>query len=664
MWLYSGASKRSANPKSSSSHHRAPSQHSSSSSSSTPTSRQTSPSSALTEVLRKNPFRTGSKESLPAGDPEDEDPSVPLNKDLLVLADFFPDVKVEVLRELLVRFDGDSRLPIATEQLHKYKAEWAKGRLNVPPRSVEEPIPADELFRTKEYKDAVRRTVGREFSALGKSAIDAVLAEVNFSYTNARPTLQELTSRSWKATFANLLKKKRSQAEPPSVLLDRTKADPGGPRLISTGSRDLDKELSNLFSVSAQSSRRPRDQQAIDLELAQALNLKEAEDAGALFECQVCYNDVTFEDASFCTHSNHTICLDCARHTLHEALFGQGWAKSVDVERGTLKCLAADDCDGHIHQDLLKRALDRFDNKSSAETWKKFQDRLAEHNLQHSALPLVRCPYCSYAEVEQIYDPDTVTSAITWRLRKPTTGIHTIICILLLELLPATILFLLPFFVLFPRYFITLFYTSLAHLAVKTCTTRFQCRNPSCMRKSCLKCQKAWHDPHVCHEPLILSLRTTVEAARTAAIKRTCPRCGTSFVKTSGCNKLTCVCGYSMCYLCRKNIGKAGSNIETGEGYRHFCEHFRPIPGQKCQECDRCDLYRAEDEDLMVRRAGEEAERVWREKEGMVGVKGLEDAVGNVAGEDTVWKRFKDGRWTVQGVLDWLVERAVIVEVE
>ncbi|KIW81174.1 hypothetical protein Z517_04199 [Fonsecaea pedrosoi CBS 271.37] len=664
MWLYSGASKHSANPKSSSSHHRAPSQHSSSSSSSTPTSRQTSPSSALTEVLRKNPFRTGSKESLPAGEPEDEDPSVPLNKDLLVLADFFPDVKVEVLRELLVRFDGDSRLPIATEQLHKYKAEWAKGRLNVPPRSVEEPIPADELFRTKEYKDAVRRTVGREFSALGKSAIDAVLAEVNFSYTNARPTLQELTSRSWKATFANLLKKKRSQAEPPSVLLDRTKADPGGPRLISTGSRDLDKELSNLFSASAQSSRRPRDQQAIDLELAQALNLKEAEDAGALFECQVCYNDVTFEDASFCTHSNHTICLDCARHTLHEALFGQGWAKSVDVERGTLKCLAADDCDGHIHQDLLKRALDRFDNKSSAETWKKFQDRLAEHNLQHSALPLVRCPYCSYAEVEQIYDPDTVTSAITWRLRKPTTGIHTIICILLLELLPATILFLLPFFVLFPRYFITLFYTSLAHLAVKTCTTRFQCRNPSCMRKSCLKCQKAWHDPHVCHEPLIISLRTTVEAARTAAIKRTCPRCGTSFVKTSGCNKLTCVCGYSMCYLCRKNIGKAGSNVETGEGYRHFCEHFRPIPGQKCQECDRCDLYRAEDEDLMVRRAGEEAERVWREKEGMVGVKGLEDAVGNVAGEDTVWKRFKDGRWTVQGVLDWLVERAVIVEVE
>lgn len=93
------------------------------------------------------------------------------------------------------------------------------------------------------------------------------------------------------------------------------------------------------------------------------------------------------------------------------------------------------------------------------------------------------------------------------------------------------------------------------------------------------------------------------------AIKRTCPRCNTSFVKSSGCNKLTCICGYQMCYVCRKDIG-------NGEGYRHFCEHFRPTGGRGCGQCNKCDLYRCEDEEVVVRKAKEEAERRWLEAGG------------------------------------------------
>jgi hypothetical protein len=93
------------------------------------------------------------------------------------------------------------------------------------------------------------------------------------------------------------------------------------------------------------------------------------------------------------------------------------------------------------------------------------------------------------------------------------------------------------------------------------------------------------------------------------AIKRTCPRCNTSFVKSSGCNKLTCVCGYQMCYVCRKDIG-------SGEGYRHFCEHFRPNGGKGCTECEKCDLYRCENDEVVVTKAKEDAERLWFEKEG------------------------------------------------
>ncbi|KIW19558.1 hypothetical protein PV08_00131 [Exophiala spinifera] len=643
MWLSSKSSKRSAN--------------SSPSPRCTSQSTSTSPGSTLAEVLRKNPFRGGSRESLPRQ--HEDDPSISRNRDLAILADLFPDVKLEVLRELLVRFDGDSRLPICTEQLLKYKVEWARGRMNIPPRTQEDPISVEDQFRSREYVDAVKWTLGREFNGLSRSAIDAVLAEVNSSYTLARPTLQAIVNRSWRNTFTSLFKKRKPSREPPSILLERPKTATSPARLLTTGNPELDEELSVLFTGSVQAAEKDR-QQTIDLELALALNLREAEEAGAIFECQVCYNDVPFEDVSACTHSGHTICLDCVRRTLHEAIFGQGWAKSVEVGRGTLKCLATDSCDGYIPPDLVERAVLR--EKSGTETWTRFEDRLAEDNLQKSGLPIIRCPFCSYAEATQVYDRNSAAE-LTWHFRWP-TGINIFVFIMMLELIPSIACIILPFLLIFPGYFLALFYTALGHAASRRRTSRFTCRRPSCSRKSCLKCLKAWHDPHVCHEPLILSLRKTVEAARTAAVKRTCPRCGTGFVKSSGCNKLTCVCGYSMCYLCRKNIGKAGDNTEGGEGYRHFCEHFRPTPGMKCSECDKCDLYRAEDEDAQVKSAGEEAERLWREREGMVGVKGLEDAVGNVAGEDTIWRRIWDGRWTIQGVVDAAVERCVFVDID
>jgi hypothetical protein len=34
---------------------------------------------------------------------------------------------------------------------------------------------------------------------------------------------------------------------------------------------------------------------------------------------------------------------------------------------------------------------------------------------------------------------------------------------------------------------------------------------------SCMTCQKPWRDPHVCHEPLLLDLRATVESNPPAA---------------------------------------------------------------------------------------------------------------------------------------------------
>ena len=124
-----------------------------------------------------------------------------------------------------------------------------------------------------------------------------------------------------------------------------------------------------------------------------------------------------------------------------------------------------------------------------------------------------------------------------------------------------------------------------------------------------------------------------------------------------------------MCYLCRKNIGKTGEN-EGAEGYRHFCEHFRPVPGVKCTVCDKCDLYKSEEEDVVVRKAGEDAERAWREKErqgaGSEGyrreVEGLKIDHDGVVGRVTGWDRLWSGDWSFQGVVDELIGRVIVVK--
>lgn len=172
---------------------------------------------------------------------------------------------------------------------------------------------------------------------------------------------------------------------------------------------------------------------------------------------------------------------------------------------------------------------------------------------------------------------------------------------------------------------------------------------------------------------------------------------------------MVCVCGYTMCYICRQGLGRkpaaavllhvpprqaldleraidgqvgggaaggaraqggrvvngggragtgeargvpearGGDCDQEGEGYRHFCQHFRPAGG-KCTECDRCDLYRGENEDEIVRRAGEKAEREWREREGL----GVE-----VVGVEGRGKGRARGRWGVQEGVDWWVGRVV-----
>lgn len=103
-----------------------------------------------------------------------------------------------------------------------------------------------------------------------------------------------------------------------------------------------------------------------------------------------------------------------------------------------------------------------------------------------------------------------------------------------------------------------------------------------------------------------------------------------------------------MCYLCRADLGQ--------EGYHHFCQHFRATGGQ-CKECEKCDLYRNEDETAVVKKAREVAEKEWWANEGKGVSKDLvvksQPLLGANWWDWRVWEN-----WT-----DVLTERLVLIRV-
>ncbi|KAL4889842.1 hypothetical protein BDV59DRAFT_101811 [Aspergillus ambiguus] len=677
-------------------------------------------SNTITEALRNNPFGTRSRSESAAATPDERSKpeAKELNDDLETLSLIFPDVKIEVFRELLVRFQGDSRLRVCVDQLLRNKNEWVAGRWNVQegttggnadadcPRDINAVVPPHERFRSPEYKSAVKAALVKEFNVLSKSTVEAVLAEVNFDYLRARPTLHDLSRKTWRAAINNILpfRSKRERDPHHPLIVWQRHADEIIPQLKETGCVELDQELHSALLVpllrANQEAREENDQL-----LAQELNTHEAKMMDALFECECCLSDVTFEQIATCSELCHVICYACIRRTVHEALFGQGWRQSVDTERSTLKCLApvAEPCPGSLNSDVVKQAI--LLDKAGFETYTKFETRLASDALVMTQLKLIRCPSCAYAEVDPAHHPPE--GGVRWRFRRQAMSFSTVlITLLLLDLIGLLMIPLIVIHLRDPTTLPSVWRNSITNLYLKYRPKKFTCANSLCRQVSCITCQKPWRDPHVCHEPLLLDLRATVEAARTAAVKRTCPRCGTSFVKSSGCNKLTCVCGYSMCYICRKGLvsrasrpdGRRGNqeNIrmigggmvienragavpgpfeafqeEIDDGYHHFCEHFRVFPGAKCNQCNKCELYQDEDEEAVARRAGAKAEREWhaRQEGAAVGISlhvnhdFSKNDRGSARGVGNGWSYWLGEAWqNGQSLVDTLVERVVVIE--
>lgn len=569
-----------------------------------------------------------------------------LNCGLEALAAVFPDVQIEVFRELLGNFDGESRLALVADALLKNGAVWVKGRWRVAgPEShnrlrpgngdneqrdkvkseaeanADQPgnrlVPRAEIFRSNEYKKAVQALAWQEFKGLSKSTINAVLAESNYSYLDARRILVTLSSKSWRFTISSIFMRRKPVAtgeaeHHPLVRWHKTGQGSNIPTIRSTGNAELDRELYDALIRPLKEKDR-QEREAKDRAAAVLLNNKEAEEAGAVHECMCCFTTGAFEEFTHCNRDAHMICFRCVQHSIKEAVFGQGWQSSIIPEMGTLRCMAVgrEECPGYISSEHMRRAM--LEEKKGAEILHQLDQRLAEHALLAAKLPLVHCPFCNYAEIDDIYMPFEKT-----KLRIRVAGvIHLLflflcfLCVVLVFPL-AVVSFGVALTFTSWRTLWTQLSTEWRHALGRHCRRRrglqFSCQNPECGRVSCLSCSKVWTDIHVCNESSLVALRTQVEQAMSMAIKRVCPRCNTSFVKNAGCNKLTCPCGYKMCYVCRADL--------TEEGYRHFCDHFRPDGDPRpCLECERCNLWESENVDQVLQEAREEAERKWKDTE-------------------------------------------------
>ena len=543
-----------------------------------------------------------------------------MNRELLTLAEIFPGIQREVFREMLMSFSVESRLHVITEALIARQTQFAAGRWEKN-TSTSVKVPKRELFRRDDYKASAKKALYEEFPGLRHSTVKGVLAEKNWSYSDSRPILAGLSARTWRTSLRNLLFPRRAVVPLQHPLIMTCSAPNLNTPLISTRP-GLDWELAEeVYAevVAPMVATRLEQQLCVDLEVAEQINEEEAEATQNMYDCECCFTATTWERVGFCG-KDHPICFRCIKLTMSEALYGQGWAQSVDNDRCTLRCVAVSSrsngpCSSWIPSELMRAALRT--SRDGRDMLARFEQRIAEECLAVLGSKVLQCPHCAYAEAPLQNDRIAGTSFHVIAQHRPWILLGVTLIPVLDPFSPSRLLKILNF-VLVLLVVLALLHRGQRHHPAPPDPTptkysertdrgsKFVCRASQCSRVSCLNCNADWEDPHTCFSESTSSLRTFIEAAVTAAIKRTCPQCGTSFVKSSGCNKLVCPCGYAMCYICRADV--------RTEKYNHFCPHFRPNAGS-CPECDRCDLYKEEDEERIIREAKQEAEKEWWEME-------------------------------------------------
>lgn len=289
---------------------------------------------------------------------------------------------------------------------------------------------------------------------------------------------------------------------------------------------------------------------------------KRSESYGDGMECGCCFGKVPIEEMVACRNEGHLFCMDCIQSYVDTQVFANG---SLGVSKATgkqsceLLCCDGSGCQSGFIEEHLQRVL-------SVKTLERYTELQFRASIEAAGL------------AEEI-----------WCVRACVRG--------------------LGFVITFPTPRLTIVIPLLYHFsACPKCGFQadlplnliiFQCPIDDCRYESCRKCGKEAHVPLRCDE-VVQKLREDegrlkVEEALAEAKIRKCPKCMTAFIKSDGCNKMTCRCGTKMCYICRQEL--PGSNP-----YDHFCQ----TPHCEHKKCRKCTLYSnaEEDDQRAMREAG------------------------------------------------------------
>jgi E3 ubiquitin-protein ligase RNF216 len=303
-----------------------------------------------------------------------------------------------------------------------------------------------------------------------------------------------------------------------------------------------------------------------------------AQAAGTAIECTCCCEKVCVEEMTHC-NAGHMLCMDCLRSYAEHQIFGSG---NFGVDRETkkpaldLKCCHGDGCNASFPERFLQitlteKALEKYNELQFSisvekaglkEEMRSVAVSLWIQALSFLLLCVARCPSKPSLTLPclcPIFDHSSC----------PKCGFQ-------------------------------------AH--VPDTQMVFECPMSTCLFHSCRKCQQESHIPLRCEEVAKQKKqdegRLEVEEAITEAKIRTCPKCSARFIKSDGCNKMTCSCGAKVCYVCRKDI--------SNEGYQHFCQ----TPHCAHASCGKCILYSnaEEDDERAMREAGITAAQRYEEQ--------------------------------------------------
>ncbi|KAJ1925889.1 hypothetical protein IWQ60_004262 [Tieghemiomyces parasiticus] len=484
-----------------------------------------------------------------------------------------------------------------------------------------------DYFRPPAYREGARLRLFRAFPMLYRSTVDAVLAENHGDFIPSYYQLQDIKDREPNSWFKSVLQQ---------FIPGRPKQAEDHPSMY---------HLDLLRDVDALDRATRWKQVASDGCVAVALNEEEYERHGQLITCGCCYDEFPFERLASCT-AGHLCCHDCLRRFTEEFIFGQAGGKQPtdDSDGGLadLRCIGHGDCVGcytptTLQQVLPLEILTQYDQETARRSltrWRRNQGPTSQ------AETVVTCSACAYAylvpptgRTTRWWLAGSGNTSIVWQhlgtalragftILAVTGGIYILdkLATLVLGLhmtiiLESCMVFIIPPVVIsrvfgarhanFRAQLQELYQNQAARrdpVGTKTLPTGiYQCPNPHCRRLVCPTCDKPLTPDHRCGESYKEAMKRYIDRAMNEAVKRTCPRCQMSFVKSDGCNKMTCRCGYTMCYVCRRDIARVS--------YAHFCQHFRAIPGSRCNQCDRCDLYQSEDEETARRQAAEKAKQ-------------------------------------------------------